>query len=148
MNEKIDGDIMSYKLKNLVIISVIIISFIVINVLAIYSVFYIPKGVRSEGTINIKYALLEVEILEIEDNILMVKPIRDYEKFVTDTRKKRKGYEFLQTDTLAINLEKTDIKCDLEVGKIVFVNYKFVDGYEGENPRYLNTVEYLSDKQE
>ena len=109
---------------------------------------YRHPGLLSEGTINVMYAFVESEIINIEDNILYVKPIRDYEKFVTNSKEKREGYEFLQTDILAINLDNTIVKCDLDVGKIVFVNYKFVDGKSGKNPIYLNTVEYINDKQE
>ena len=47
-----------------------------------------------------------------------------------------------------IEVRITDIK-DNEIFIKPMHDYdKFVDGYEGENPRYLNTVEYISDKQE
>lgn len=110
---------------------------------------YLPPGLYSTVTINIENALIEVRIIDIKDNEIFVKPMLDYYKFVTRSDIEQEGKEFANGEILGIHLSNVkDILCDLEVGKIVYVNYKFVDGYEGENPRYLNTVEYISDKQE
>lgn len=107
-------------------------------------------GLLSEGTVHANYELLEVEVLKIEDDILIIRPLKDYkniekERFI---RFRDKGLYLSLEDILAVNLDETIVKCDLEVGKVIYVKYRFKDGYSGKSPKYLNNVEYITDKQE
>lgn len=111
---------------------------------------YRHPGLLSEGTVRANYELLEVEVLKIEDDILIIKPLKDYkniekERFI---RFRDKGLYLSLEDILAVNLDETIVKCDLEVGKVIYVKYRFKDGYRGKSPKYLNNVEYINDKQE
>lgn len=141
---------MNKKLK-IFLISFFSFLFITIVVLFIFyniSMIYKHPGLNSNVTFN-ENAIIEVRITDIKDNEIFIKPMHDYDKFVVRSDSKRKGKEFVNGEILGIHLSNIkDILCDLEVNKIVYVNYKFVDGYDGENLRYLNTVEYISDKQE
>jgi hypothetical protein len=140
--------------KKLKIFIISFFSFLFIAVIGLFILYNTPMiykhpGLNSNVTFNIENAIIEVRIIDIKDNEIFIKPMHDYDKFVVRSDSKRKGKEFTNGEILGIHLSNVkDILCDLEVNKIVYVNYKFVDGYEGENPRYLNTVEYISDKQE
>lgn len=140
--------------KKLKIFLISFFSFLFIAVIGLFILYNTPMiykhpGLNSNVTINVKHAIIEVRITNIKDNEIFIKPMHDYDKFLTKSNQERKGKEFTNGEILGIHLSNIkDILCDLEVNKIVYVNYKFVDGYEGENPRYLNTVEYISDKQE
>ena len=103
------------------------------------------KSAYSEGTINIKSSYIEVEILEIKDNNIIVRPTSNIPEFFTYSPNYKDRYAFLHTDRLQINLENIETVCDLEIGKIVNIIYRFVDGTIGENPIILNTVERIEE---
>lgn len=103
---------------------------------------YRHPGLLSEGTIRVENMSIECRVIDIEDNSIIVRPIRDYPKFChfKGSEFEAYEYEFLYTDELSINLDGADVMCDLEVGKIINVIYKLSDGYTGINPKHFNTV--------
>ena len=108
-------------------------------------IFRARKVSSDTGTINISRATVEVEILEINKDNIIVHPTFNVPEFLDYSPNYQDEYAFLHTDKLLINLKKVDTVCDLEVGKIVNIVYKFKNGVKGENPIELNTVELIEE---
>ena len=87
---------------------------------------------------------MEVQIVDVKDNILLVKPTSE----VVDLGNSEYGYweyMFDSSDILEINLDGIEINCELFPDKIVDIVYHHLIGTKGTNPIHLNKVSEIKD---
>lgn len=86
---------------------------------------------------------IEVRIVELYEDTVLVQPIQDYPYYFDAVGCYE--YMFYASDILGIDLNTTEVNCELFVDKVVHIVYVHSKGTTGTNPIYLNKVEEITD---
>ena len=135
------------KVKNVLVFFIVLILsldlFFLLDIVAFQRAMY-TAGLTENSKKEDIGQIMEVQIVDMEDNILLVRPTSE----VVDLGQSAYGYweyMFDSSDILEINLDGVEINCELFVDKIVDIVYHHSIGTTGNNPIHLNKVSEISD---
>lgn len=109
----------------------------------VYEKAMFDAGLTENSEVEEIGCLLEVRIVGLNENSVLVKPTQDYPYYFDVVGCYE--YMFYASDILEIDLNTTEVNCELFVDKVVDIVYVHSKGTTGTNPIYLNKVEEITD---